>query len=96
MHWILIFWCRLVVSPIFAQNQQGMTIESFKELSHEKKLLELKHNGEILGAYERRSENGDSKTPGDIFALYEFWVFLSEDEKMIIPTRRNPLHKEEE
>ncbi len=73
-----------------------MTIESFKELSHEKKLLELKHNGELLGAYERRSENGDSKTPGDIFGLYEFWVFLSEDEKMIIPTRRNPLFKEEE
>lgn len=73
-----------------------MTIESFKELTHEKKLLELKHNGELLGAYERRSENGDHKTPGDIFALFEFWVFLSEDEKMIIPTRRNPLYKEEE
>jgi hypothetical protein len=43
-----------------------MTIESFKELAHEKKLLELKHNGELLGPYERRSENGDSKTPGDI------------------------------
>ncbi|HCL04976.1 MAG TPA: hypothetical protein DHW64_02980 [Chitinophagaceae bacterium] len=73
-----------------------MTIESFKELAHEKKLLELKHNGELLGPYERRSENGDSKTPGDIFTLYAFWVFLSEDEKMIIPTRRNPLYKEEE
>lgn len=70
-----------------------MTIESFKELAHEKKLLELKHNGELLGSYERRSEQGEYKTPGDIFELHDFWVFLSEDEKMIIPTRRNPLEK---
>jgi hypothetical protein len=28
--------------------------------------------------------------------LHEFWVFLSEDEHMVIPTRRNPIFKEEE
>ncbi len=73
-----------------------MTIENFKTLVHEKKLLELKHSGELLGSYERNAEDDGEKTPGDIFALYDFWVFLSEDEKMVIPTRRNPIVKEEE
>lgn len=68
-----------------------MTIEKFKELSHEEKLHELKFTGELLGSYERNSENNGPKTPGDIFALYDFWVYLSDDEETIIPTRRNPL-----
>jgi len=73
-----------------------MTIESFKELAHEEKLNQLRHNGELLGTYERRSADGDSKTSGDIFELNDFWVFLSDDEQMVIPSRRNPLYKEEE
>lgn len=72
-----------------------MTIEDFKALPHPKKLLELKHSGELLGSFERNAEDGGEKTPGDIFALYDFWVFLSDDEKMVIPTRRNPLNKAE-
>ncbi|GMV78424.1 MAG: hypothetical protein AMXMBFR79_15550 [Chitinophagaceae bacterium] len=68
-----------------------MTIEEFKTLPLEKKLLELKHSAELLGSYDRYNENGGSKTTGDIYALYDFWVFLSEDEKMVIPSRRNPL-----
>ena len=43
-----------------------MTIENFKELAHEEKLNQLRHNGELLGTYERRSADGDSKTSGDI------------------------------
>ena len=35
-----------------------------------------------MGSYERNAEDDGEKTPGDIFALHEFWVFLSEDEKM--------------
>lgn len=73
-----------------------MTIEQFKELSTEKKLNQLKYSGELLGSYERNAEDGGIKTPGDIFALSDFWVFLSEDEKMIIPTRKNPLPEIEE
>ena len=73
-----------------------MTIENFKKLAHEQKLLELKHHGELLGYYERNAEDDGEKTPGDIFSLHEFWVFLSEDEHMVIPTRRNPIFKEEE
>lgn len=68
-----------------------MTIEEFKALSHEAKLRALRHEGELLGPYERNSENNGPKTPGDIFALSDFWVYLSEDEELIIPTRRNPL-----
>ncbi|MDB5231116.1 MAG: hypothetical protein JWN76_1921 [Chitinophagaceae bacterium] len=69
-----------------------MTIEEFKELTHEQKLNELKHNGELLGPYLRNGDGMDKpKTPGDIFALYEFWVFLSEDESMVIPSRKNIL-----
>ncbi|MBX2931449.1 MAG: hypothetical protein KF781_05835 [Chitinophagaceae bacterium] len=75
-----------------------MTIENFKELPHLKKLIELKYSAELLGSYLRNAEDGGTKTPGDIYALHDFWVFLSEDEKLIIPTRRNPLPpaKEEE
>ncbi|NCI46866.1 hypothetical protein [Sediminibacterium soli] len=73
-----------------------MTIEAFKELTVEKKLSELKYNGELLGSYERNSEHNGPKTPGDIFALYDFWVYLSEDEETIIPSRRNPLATAEE
>ncbi|HMZ46059.1 MAG TPA: hypothetical protein PLU36_04590 [Chitinophagaceae bacterium] len=73
-----------------------MTIENFKSLPIEKKLIELKHSAELLGSYERNSENGGPKTPGDIYALYDFWVFLSDDEKMLIPTRRNPFPEVEE
>ena len=71
-----------------------MDIDAFKEMSHSEKLQELRYNGELLGSYQRNTENG-SKIPGDIFELYNFWVFLSEDEKTVIPTRRNPLPPEE-
>ena len=73
-----------------------MTIESFKELTHEQKLKELRGAGDLLGSYERNGEPNTPKIPGDIFALYDFWVFLSDDETMVIPSRRNPLHVEEE
>ena len=73
-----------------------MTIEAFKELTLEQKIKELKFSGELLGSYERNSENNGPKTPGDIFALYEFWVYLSEDEETVIPTRRNPIPPVEE
>lgn len=72
-----------------------MTIESFKGLTLEEKLKELKYSGELLGSYDRNSENNGPKVPGDIFALYEFWVYLSDDEETIIPSRRNPIHTEE-
>jgi hypothetical protein len=52
-----------------------MTIESFKQLTIEEKLKELKYSGELLGSYERNSENNGPKTPGDIFALYDLGVF---------------------
>ena len=68
-----------------------MDIDTFKKLSLEQKLTELKYNGELLGPYDRNSENNGPKTPGDIYQLHEFFVFLSEDENMIIPSRRNPL-----
>ncbi len=68
-----------------------MTIESFKELKMEQKLSELRYNGELLGSYDRNSDNNGPKTPGDIYVLYDFWVYLSDDEETIIPTRRNPL-----
>ncbi len=73
-----------------------MTIEQFKELSLEAKLKELKYSGELLGSYERNNENGGPKTPGDIYALYDFWVYLSDDEETIVPSRRNPLPAVEE
>ena len=68
-----------------------MDIDSFKKLTFEQKLSELKFNGNLLGPYERNGEHGGPKTPGDIYELYDFWVFLSDDEEMVIPSRRNPL-----
>jgi hypothetical protein len=68
-----------------------MTIENFKLLTLEEKLTEIKYNAEFLGSYERNSEQSGPKVPGDIFALYDFWVYLSDDEETVIPSRRNPL-----
>lgn len=68
-----------------------MDIEQFKKLSLEEKLSELRYSGSLLGSYERNSENSTSKVPGDIYELYDFWVYLSEDEKTVVPSRRNPL-----
>lgn len=68
-----------------------MTIENFKQLTLEEKLKEIKYNAEFLGSYERNGEQNGPKIPGDIFALYEFWVYLSDDEETVIPSRRNPL-----
>ena len=73
-----------------------MTIEAFKELTMEQKLKELRYQGELLGSYERNNEHNGPKTPGDIFALYDFWVYLSDDEETVIPSRRNPLATAEE
>ena len=73
-----------------------MDIGAFKVLTLEEKRNELKYNGKILGAYDRNGEPGEPKTPGDIYELYDFWVFLSEDEQTVIPSRRNPLPEEEE
>jgi hypothetical protein len=68
-----------------------MDIDTFKTLSLEQKLTELKYNGELLGPYERNGEQNGPKIPGDIYELHDFWVFLSEDEQTVIPSRRNPL-----
>jgi hypothetical protein len=68
-----------------------MTIENFKQLTMAEKLSALKHFGNLLGPYERNGENGGPKTPGDIYELYEFFVYLSEDETIVVPSRRNPL-----
>ncbi len=68
-----------------------MTIEGFKELTLAEKLDQLRHSGELLGSYDRNGEQNGPKVPGDIFALYDFWVYLSDDEETIIPSRRNPL-----
>ena len=54
-----------------------MDIDSFKKLAIHEKLKEIKYNGNILGSYDRNAENGGSKTPGDIYALFDFWVYLS-------------------
>lgn len=72
-----------------------MDIEQFKQLTLEQKLKELKYNGNLLGPYERNDEKGTTKTPGDIYELYDFWVYLSDNEKLIIPSRRNPLATQE-
>jgi hypothetical protein len=72
-----------------------MDIDSFKTLTLEQKLKELKFSGQILGPYERNSENGSAKVPGDIYELYDFFVYLSEDEKTVVPSRRNPLPAQE-
>lgn len=68
-----------------------MDIDNFKKLSLEQKLIELKYNGNLLGSYERNQENGAGKVPGDIYELNDFFVYLSEDEKTVVPSRRNPL-----
>jgi hypothetical protein len=69
-----------------------MTIENFKTLTLEEKLHEIKYNAEFLGSYDRNGEQNGPKVPGDIFALYDFWVYLSDDEETVIPSRRNPLN----
>lgn len=71
-----------------------MTIETFKQLSMHEKLAALRHNGELLGPYERNDANGGPKTPGDIYSLFDFFVYLSEDETIVVPSRRNPLPAE--
>jgi len=68
-----------------------MTIDQFKTLSLEEKLSQVKFNGNILGTYERPNEGGGSKTPGDIYEVHDFWVYVSEDEQTVIPSRRNPI-----
>lgn len=68
-----------------------MTIEQFKTLTHDQKLEQIKYHGELLGSWERPGEENGKKIPGDIFQLGDFWVFLSDDEKTVIPTRRNVL-----
>jgi hypothetical protein len=73
-----------------------MTIEQFKQMTLPEKLNAIRYEAELLGSYERNGEHNGPKTPGDIFALHDFWVFLSDDETMVIPSRRNPLHVEEE
>ena len=69
-----------------------MTIENFKTLTLEEKLHEIKYNAEFLGSYDRNGEQNGPKVPGDIFALYDFWVYLSDDQETVIPSRRNPLN----
>ena len=71
-----------------------MDIDNFKKLTHEQKLKELKYSGDLLGSYDRNGEPGTPKVPGDIFALYDFFVYLSEDETTVVPSRRNPLPAE--
>ena len=79
--------------PTFDEIKLGrfMDIDQFKKLTLDQKLSELRYNGNLLGSYERNGEAGAPKVPGDIFELYDFWVYLSEDEKTVIPSRRNPL-----
>ncbi len=68
-----------------------MDIDHFKKLTLEQKLTELKYSGNLLGPYDRNGEPGTPKTPGDIYELYDFFVYLSEDETIVVPSRRNPL-----
>ncbi|MFM7358421.1 MAG: hypothetical protein ACKO1T_07575 [Sediminibacterium sp.] len=72
-----------------------MTIDQFKLLSLPEKLKTIRYDAELLGSYERNGEQNGPKTPGDIYSLHDFWVFLSDDETMVIPSRRNPLPTEE-
>ena len=69
-----------------------MTIENFKTLTLEEKLSQIKYNAEFLGSYDRNGEHNGPKVAGDIFSLYDFWVYLSDDEETVIPSRRNPLN----
>jgi hypothetical protein len=73
-----------------------MTIENFKALSSEERLKEIRYNANLLGSFDRPAEEGGKKTPGDIYELYDFWVYVSEDESTVIPSRRNPIAEEEE
>lgn len=68
-----------------------MHIDQFKKLTMDQKLSELRYNGRLLGPYERNHEQTGAKVPGDIYELYDFWVYLSDDEKTVVPSRRNPL-----
>lgn len=68
-----------------------MDIDIFKKLTLDEKLSELRYSGTLLGPYDRNSENSNAKVPGDIYELYDFWVYLSEDEKIVVPSRKNPL-----
>ncbi len=68
-----------------------MDIDSFKKLTLEEKLSVLRYHGNLLGPYERNGEQNGTKMPGDIYEVADFWVYLSEDEKTVIPSRRNPL-----
>ncbi len=68
-----------------------MTIDHFKTMTLEEKLSEVKYHGNILGPYERPNEEGGTKVPGDIYEVHDFWVYISEDEQTVIPTRRSPL-----
>lgn len=71
-----------------------MDIDNFKKLTLEEKLSELKYQGNLLGPYDRNGEPGTPKVPGDIYELYDFFVYLSEDEKTVVPSRKNPLPME--
>ena len=71
-----------------------MDIDSFKKLTHEEKLTALKFSGELLGSYDKNGEPGTPKIPGDIYGLADFFVYLSEDESTVVPSRRNPLPEE--
>jgi len=84
----------LIFSCNYSKNQD-MTIENFKKLSLDQKLIEIKYHGELLGSYERPTEEGGLKIPGDIYAIYDFWVYVSEDEQTVVQARRNPLDKGE-
>lgn len=68
-----------------------MTIDHFKTLTLAEKLSEVKFHGNLLGSFDRTAEDGSSKVPGDIYAVHDFWVYISEDELTVIPSRRCPV-----
>ncbi len=78
----------------FIKSKRTMDIDTFKTLTLDQKLTEIKYNGNILGAYDRNSEDNGKKVPGDIYELHNFFVYLSEDERTVVPSRRNPLPEE--
>ena len=73
----------------------AISIDDFKKLTLEEKLHQIKYNATLLGSYDRPNEDG-GKVPGDIYELGEFWVYLSEDEDVVVPSRRNPIKVKEE
>ena len=73
-----------------------MTIDHFKTLTLDKKLLEVKYHGNLLGAYDRSNAEGGLKVPGDIYEVHDFWVYISDDEQTVIPSRRCPVLKSDE